>query len=171
MMNLINQFKGNYAFLSNFYKVPILNTFDFGDYVVYPSVEHAYQAAKTTDIETRLNIALLQTASAAKKAGQLLTLRSDWESIKRALMLNLLRYKYSAEYNTDTAKKLIATGNAYLIEGNYWHDNIWGICSCVICNNERSREEPTLGENWLGILTMHVRTELKIHPHFNQIFT
>lgn len=40
--NRINSFSGSHAFLSNFESAPI-----FYDGLSYPTVEHAYQAAKT----------------------------------------------------------------------------------------------------------------------------
>ena len=45
------------------------------------------------------------------------------------------------------------TGDAELIEGNTWHDNYWGVCSCSKCNGR--------GKNRLGKLLMKVREELR----------
>uniref|UniRef100_UPI00345E83CD NADAR domain-containing protein n=1 Tax=uncultured Duncaniella sp. TaxID=2768039 RepID=UPI00345E83CD len=50
--------------------------------------------------------------------------------------------------NPALAEKLIATGDAELVEGNYWHDTVWGVCDGV-------------GENHLGKILMRVREELK----------
>ena len=52
--------------------------------------------------------------------------------------------------NFDLKQKLLHTGNEKLIEGNSWHDYIWGMnFSC------------TIGENNLGKILMEVRDELK----------
>jgi predicted NAD-dependent protein-ADP-ribosyltransferase YbiA (DUF1768 family) len=48
---------------------------------------------------------------------------------------------------------LLATGNEELIEGNTWHDNTWGDCSCDACKDIE-------GKNMLGKLLMKVRDEL-----------
>lgn len=45
MTNVVNRFAGIYEFLSNFYPAPVTL-----DGVVYPTVENAFQAAKTGDI-------------------------------------------------------------------------------------------------------------------------
>lgn len=61
-------------------------------------------------------------------------------------MLNLLRYKFSQ--HMDLREALLATGDAVLVEGNWWGDTFFGVC----------RGE---GENWLGRMLMQVREELK----------
>ena len=45
---VINDFHNEYFFLSNFYSHPVVF-----EGVTYPSNEHAYQAAKTLDLEKR----------------------------------------------------------------------------------------------------------------------
>ena len=44
-------------------------------------------------------------------------------------------------------------GIILLIEGNTWHDNYWGDCSCNRCKSKS-------GENMLGILLMELRDKL-----------
>src|SRR4051812_48363597 len=90
MKEQIESFTGEYSFLSNFYYVSV--TYDG---VVYPSVEHAYQAAKTVDTTERRMVQRQQTAGFAKKAGRRVTLRPDWEGIKVGIMRNLLRSKFT----------------------------------------------------------------------------
>ena len=51
-------------------------------------------------------------------------------------------------------EKLLATGNEELVEGNTWHDNIWGNCSCDCCKKIE-------GQNKLGKLLMQVREEIR----------
>lgn len=136
----ILQFSGKYRFLSNFYRAPVEY-----DGLQYPTVEHAFQAAKTCDRKRRIEISLLPTPGQAKKAGRSLQLRSNWEMIKVELMLTLLREKYSKE---PPRSQLLATGESDLVEGNHWGDQFWGICNGV-------------GLNLFGHLTMQIRGELR----------
>ncbi len=55
----------------------------------YPTVEHAFQAAKSLDIKERIHISKLNSPGAAKKAGRKLKLRADWEEIKLAVTIPL----------------------------------------------------------------------------------
>lgn len=144
MSFVIESFTGPFAFLSNFSLDPV----EF-EGIVYPSVEHAYQAAKTTDAKTRSLFAQNMTPGQAKRFGQKVTLRHDWEKIKVSVMSNLVAAKFK---NLDLAKKLAATGDAPLVEGNNWHDNFWGDCYCGRSACEKR------GENFLGKILEGVRT-------------
>lgn len=145
----IDSFSGKYRFLSNFYRCYI-------EYegITYPSVEHAYQAAKTLSKNERSRIAAMSTPGEAKRAGRQVKLRADWEQVKVAIMLELLRKKFDPDAlgayapNETKAAALLATGDAELIEGNTWGDRFWGVCGGV-------------GENMLGKLLMQVREELR----------
>lgn len=128
-------------FLSNFYPATVKY-----DGCPYATVEHAYQAAKTTDLRWRLRVGSAFGPGAAKKLGRLVPLRRDWEQIKQRVMLELLRDKFRDPVLRD---KLLATGDAELIEGNHWHDTYWGVCNGA-------------GENHLGKLLMVLRGELQV---------
>ena len=65
------------------------------------------------------------------------------EKIK--IMEEIVRAKFVQ--NPELAQKLIATGNAYLEEGNTWGDKVWGTVNGSGANN-------------LGIILMKVRNEL-----------
>lgn len=137
---MINEFQGEYRWLSNFWPVEVRYGTD-----VFPSVEHAYQAAKNPADEKHYNDCLAaKTAGEAKKLGKKTKLRDDWEQIKLLVMEGLLRDKFS---HPELAEKLKATGDQELIEGNYWGDTFWGVC--------RGN-----GENNLGKLLMKIRNEL-----------
>jgi predicted NAD-dependent protein-ADP-ribosyltransferase YbiA (DUF1768 family) len=75
------------------------------------------------------------TPGEAKKLARKLTaqgyLRKDWEQASLGIMEGLVRQKFSL-YPT-LREKLLATGDEELVEGNYWHDNFWGACSCRKC--------------------------------------
>lgn len=138
---IISTFSGQFRFLSNFYPAPI--TFEG---LVYPTSEHLYQAVKTKNIELRRKISLLDTPGKAKRMGQQITIRNDWEEKKVSFMGKIVLMKFTQ--NTDLAKKLIDTDFAYLEEGNTWGDTFWGVC------NEK-------GENHLGVILMEVRKILR----------
>jgi ribA/ribD-fused uncharacterized protein len=133
-------------FLSNFYESPI----EF-DGITYPTNEHFFQAMKTFHVAERKLIAAAATPGAAKRLGRQTQLRPDWEDIKEDVMLLGLRIKFSDPL---LKAKLIATGDAELIEGNHWHDNTWGDCHCDKCKKIE-------GKNILGKLLMKVREECK----------
>lgn len=135
----------HHYFLSNFYPSRVLY-----EGITYPSAEHAYQAAKVQDTDTRMLIMRQPTAAQAKRMGGSLKLRLDWEVVKFQVMKDILRIKF--EPYSLLAGKLRFTGDVYIIEGNYWHDLIWGQCSC--------RRHAWDGANQLGLLLMEVRSEL-----------
>lgn len=136
----IESFQGKYRFLSNFW--PCLVVLDG---VRYPTVEHAYQAAKTLNILDRRYIAVLVSPGDAKRVGKKVVIRPDWESVKVGVMEDLVRQKFSHPH---LAKLLSETGDAELIEGNTWGDRFWGVCRGS-------------GRNELGKILMRVRTEVQ----------
>ena len=87
---MIKEFQGENRFLSNFHPCRI----DW-EGIIYPSVEHAYQASKTLDKNERLKIANLSTPGRAKRAGQKLEIRPDWEEVKVPIMESLVRQKFT----------------------------------------------------------------------------
>jgi ribA/ribD-fused uncharacterized protein len=136
----IKEFQGENRFLSNFWDAKVVL-----DGVTYPTVEHAYQAAKTLDKERRKVIQAQPTPGKAKRAGQRVKIRSDWENVKVGIMLDLVRQKF--KNNVKLKNRLLATGSEELIEGNTWGDTFWGRCRGV-------------GKNHLGKILMKVRSEL-----------
>lgn len=142
---VINKFDGEYAFLSNYYNSPIT-------YKGYkcPTVEHAFHAAKTDNDKEILAIVNAPTPGKSKRLGRQCTLRSDWENVKDDVMRILLCKKFAIPELRD---RLLATGDATLIEGTTWHDNYWGVCSCEKCGGR--------GKNRLGELLMEIREELR----------
>ena len=147
-MNKIDRFDGEYAFLSNFYEAPFEK-----DGIVYPTNEHFFQAMKTLDPKERQAIAEAATPGAAKRMGRKVKLRPDWNDVRYQAMKEGLALKFLT--HPELAEKLIETGDAWLIEGNYWHDNTWGDCHCPQCILID-------GKNWLGTLLTDLRRELKI---------
>lgn len=120
---------GDYSFLSNFYEH---NGW---------TVEHHYQAAKTTDPAWAARIFAAPTPGQAKKLGRRAPMRFTWENEKVAVMRALLHLKFT---DPELSARLVATGGAQLVEGNWWGDTFWGVCKGV-------------GTNMLGRLLMEVR--------------
>ena len=146
-MQAISEFEGDYRFLSNFWPSVVVM-----DGHPYDSIEHAYQAAKTLDDDLRRPFRENVNANMAKKMGNALALRHDWEEVKLGIMKELVRNKFG---NFDLMDKLLATGDAILIEGNWWHDNFWGNCSCGKCRGQS-------GQNNLGKTLMEIREEYRL---------
>lgn len=148
-------FRDQFRFLSNFWPVVV-------DYegILYPSSEHAYQAAKTLDQDARERIAWLPTPGEAKRAGQKIELRPDWNDVRDQVMLDILTVKFHADETL--MKLLVATDDAELIEGNHWHDQYWGDCKC----GRPACAEP--GRNQLGVTLMQVRTNLVAEKPWRQ---
>ncbi len=137
---MINEFKGKYYFLSNFYSAPVMY-----DGLLYKNNEAAFQSAKVKDIERRKQFCELDPSS-AKKKGRNVLLRNDWEKVKDQVMYECVKDKFAR--NLDLQEKLLDTGNEELVEGNTWNDTYWGVY------NDR-------GKNMLGKILMKVREELR----------
>jgi hypothetical protein len=146
---VIDRFVDDYRFLSNFW---------IGEPVVYHqlylSAEHMYQALKTADPHESAWIASAPTPGEAKRRGATAQLRPGWEG---ELRFEVMRKTIGAKFLRDwhLQKALLATGTALLIEGNTWHDQTWGNCTC---GRDACAAE---GENWLGRLLMEMREDLR----------
>jgi hypothetical protein len=145
MTTPIDKFTDQFSFLSNFYE----SVLEYGG-IKYPTVEHAFQAAKTRDSETRHQIAKMQSPSEAKAAGNRNGIINDfdpagWELRKDGVMEELLRIKFQ---NPDLKNLLAQTGNAKLIEGNTWGDTYWGVDAVT-----------GEGANKLGVILERIRSE------------
>lgn len=145
---IIDSFRGEFDFLSNFYPSVI-----YVDGERYPTVEHAYQAAKTNDPWSKRMIRNADTPAKAKALGKGVPLRSDWDDVKVKVMRSLLRKKFE---NPFMAPRLLETGDARLIEGNTHGDVFWGVC--------RGQ-----GENVLGTLLEDLREELRLSQYENEV--
>lgn len=143
MTAAIKSFKGKNRFLSNFPPAKIV-----WKGITFPSVEHAYQAAKSTNAEYWAMVAALETPGEAKVAGKKVPKedqRANWDTIKLTLMREFNEQKYKIpEYR----EQLLATGDAELIEGNTWGDKFWGVCGGE-------------GENHLGKILMDIRAKIQ----------
>ena len=146
-MGKISFFRDEYFFLSNFYEVPV--TYDG---ITYKNNEAAFQAQKVAPRKTkkvssdeRLAFCHLNPPE-AKKLGRRVSLRKDWEDVKVPIMEEIVLAKF--EQNDDLRGRLLATGDAYLEEGNDWGDRVWGVVNGQGANN-------------LGKILMRVRDMLR----------
>lgn len=137
---MINEFRGKYYYLSNFYEVPV--TYEG---ITYQNNEAAFQAAKVTDYNKRLAFSNLNP-SQAKNKGRRVQLRHGWDAIKENIMYEVCKAKF--EQNEELKRKLLDTGVQHLEEGNTWGDRIWGTVNGK-------------GQNKLGKILMKVREGLE----------
>jgi ribA/ribD-fused uncharacterized protein len=156
---MIEEFQGKYRFLSNFYPCKIFQEIKIPEEQVtyhfnWESAEHYYQSLKTNDIEEKTNIFLLSTPGKAKRYGSNLTLIPDWENRKLGIMKIVVTEKF--KQTKDLRDLLLDTTGNVLIEGNYWHDNYWGICYCNRCVDLHNRFLLDC-HNFLGKILMDIR--------------
>ncbi|MCY9225939.1 NADAR family protein [Bacillus haynesii] len=143
-MDVVDEFKGKYYLLSNFYSAPVIY-----QGITYQNNEAAFQAMKVTDKSIHLEFSGLPP-NLAKRKGRRVKLRSDWEEVKETFMYEIVKAKF--EQNDQLKNRLLQTGESTLIEGNTWGDIVWGVCNGI-------------GENKLGKILMRVRNELKEVSH------
>lgn len=153
-------FRGAAAFLSNFHLSPVEM---YG--IIFPTVEHAFSAAKLDPnggvfsreevMEEMRVISLASSPAAAKGLGRRRMwkgkpfMRADWDSVKKSLILELLRRKFAIPH---LRAQLLATGQALLVEGNTHGDKLWGMVESA---------GVFYGSNWLGEMLMVVRAEIR----------
>ena len=145
-VRIIDDFKGDYAFLSNFYQCDFVF-----EGLTYHTSEAAFQAQKCSTEDEKIKYTTVTNPVAAKHMGKKEPgFPSNWNEISYGIMKNILKAKFAVP---ELKEKLKATGDAVLIEGNRHHDNRWGNCTCDRCKNRE-------GQNWLGKILMELRAEL-----------
>lgn len=138
---MIGPFRGRWAKLGNYSPCIV-----FYDGHAYSSVEHAYQAQKSSDPGIQKIIRDQASPAQAKKVARSVRLRDDWNDVKIPIMRELLKEKFAQEPERSI---LLSTGDEELVEVNWWNDTFWGQCP------------EGNGENWLGKLLMEARRMLK----------
>jgi len=135
----VRGFVGDYSWLSNFYACPV----EYGG-LAYRSSEAAYQAARFPAGEravfTQLGPDAAKTLAHSKPFDA-----AAWDARKDRVMREVVWAKFSQ--NRLLALRLIATGEKYLEETNWWNDPYWGVYQGQ-------------GKNMLGIVLMEVRARL-----------
>jgi len=111
-------------------------------------VEAPYQASKTLYQDEKDAIWAAVKANDSRLLGQKVTMRHDWDQIKRRVMKECVMAKFLQ--HADLRKQLIETGDEELIEDTTTsNDMFWG------CGTNGD------GQNNLGKILMEIRTELK----------
>ena len=125
--------------LSNFYP----SLLQVGS-VEYATVEHFYQAMKAESIRDHERVRVTKTPGDAKRLGQKITLRGDWEDIRDNVMRIALVKKFSIPKLREV---LLSTGDREIIEASptdyYWGEGRKGN-----------------GKNMLGVLLQEVRAAI-----------
>ena len=154
----ITSFSGDNSFLSNFAPCEIVTPYEVGpskhmavDVIRFklPTTEHSYQLQKFEFYSIPFERILR-----AKTAGEAKRIANDSKDLvlvgfhknKVKIMAELLNQKFKTD--NYYGKRLLATGDAVLIEGNRWGDTFWGAVDGV-------------GKNVLGTLLMLKRDELR----------
>jgi len=147
---MITVFRGPRWFLSNMAEVRM-----GAPYEGHLSAESAFQSEKTMDPESREKFKGLNGFE-ARKLGKQVVLRPDWNESKELVMLEVLRCKFR---DPDMRAQLLATGVEGIThyttngQGRWWFDPFWGV------------SEDGKGANYLGILLMQVRDEIRAEVH------
>lgn len=131
-------FRDNLYFLSNMYPCRVR----YGS-TEYLCAESAFQAQKCTKESEKLMFNNINGFE-AKKIGRKVSLKSNWEIEKLAIMEEIVRSKFIQ--NPSLAEKLIGI-EGVIQEDNSWGDTFWGVYNGV-------------GENHLGKILMKIRDEL-----------
>ncbi|MGV0815473.1 NADAR family protein [Mycolicibacterium boenickei] len=143
---LIDRFRGEHFFLSNFYPAVTPHRGHR-----FPTSEHAYMAAKTDDQAAIAAILATSDPAEAQQIAAAAPRVDDWDVLKFGVMEEVVTAKFT--HSPELADKLVATAGRMLVEGNTWHDQTWGSCAC-----DEHRDAP--GGNALGIILMVVRMRL-----------
>lgn len=153
-MNLEKQipsFHGEWRWLSNMYKTKVVYSGK-----TFPSSEHAYVWAKMENSTTPSKMSYFEFIALeprkTKSFGRNLELNPYWDEIKEAVMRTVVFNKFFN--NEEIAKKLLATGDEIIQEGNNWDDTFFGI----IIYGENN---VPVGDNRLGLILMDVRRHLR----------
>lgn len=140
---MIKEFQGEYRWLSNMWPVCI----EYKGRKFY-NVENAFHSEKSNDEVFKDFCASEPEGRTVKeKQREMIEVRPDWDMVKINILLELTRLKFS---QSELRKKLLATEDVYLQEGNDWGDTFWGV-------NLDSGE----GKNHFGKILMQVRDEIK----------
>jgi ribA/ribD-fused uncharacterized protein len=115
---------------------------------LWPTSEHYFQAQKFEDVEHQEKIRQTKSPMIAARMGRdrKKPLRRDWESVKVAVMREVVRSKF--KQHDDIRNILLSTGDAKIVEHTE-NDSYWGD------GGDGS------GKNMLGQILMEIREELK----------
>jgi N-glycosidase YbiA len=162
MTAVITSFRDDYAFLSSFGEGAVRWTHpDMDRELLWHTREHAFQAAKTTQLSEIRFIYYATKPGEAKRLGQEVTLRVGWDHLRKLVMHEIVLAYF--QQHEDMAARLIRTAPALLIEGNPWGDDYWGAVPIMRCRqlNAKHWTADLAGHNYLGRILMSVRDLLQ----------
>lgn len=136
----IKLFRGQYSFLSNFYRHPF--TYKGLEWV---SAEHAYQAQKMIHPKDFLEIANAVSPQEARKRAKGKKVKRNWYDRKYEVMQSVIKAKFS---DPELKARLLETKGKQLIMCNRWNDLYWGV------------DEFGNGLNKLGWILMEIRDSM-----------
>lgn len=148
----IERFRENYYFLSNMF--PLEHGVVTPGGVEVPCVEIAYLQERYAEEKDRNAILVAPDGFAAKALSNQFMKEErpvlpEWNHNKVAIMRIYVAQKF--DRNPELAKKLLATGDQEIYEGNPWRDTFWGVYPVGSRN----------GQNWLGRIHMEARRLLR----------
>jgi ribA/ribD-fused uncharacterized protein len=135
----VRGFVGDYRWLSNFYPCRVQY-----EGLTYRSSEAVYQSAKFPPAE-RAVYTTLEAPAAKALAHSKVVDPAWWDARKDQVMRDAVWAKFSQ--NPDLAARLVATGDKFLEETNWWNDQYWGVYQGK-------------GKNMLGQILMETRARL-----------
>jgi ribA/ribD-fused uncharacterized protein len=117
--------------------------------ILYPTVEHAFHAAKFDDEQIRNEIRNAGSPLRAFELGKKYKpfRRSNWDDIKVAVLQEIIREK--VKQHAEVREALLATGKENIVEDNP-HDDFWG-------NGKEGN-----GQNKTGKILMEIRNEINL---------
>lgn len=122
------------------------------DGTTFPTAEHAYQWDKPRKEDVRSWLMMAPTPSLLAMAAHGLyswDIRPGWSAGRRDRMRRVVEAKF--RQHPDLAEVLISTGNARLVEAATVDNEV----------NRRWGEVNGKGQNWLGLILMEVREQLR----------
>lgn len=143
----IDGFIGRYSWLSNDSSHPIQMKAREGDEVLSaPTAAHAFEILRTNDAQSCL---ALSSGAELRRYTKTMPDSPGWnEQVAVNSMVSVLLAKFNPEVNPELTKRLLATGNAILINRNQHGDTFWGINGAH-------------GKNLLGQILMRLREKLR----------
>lgn len=142
---MIEEFKGDYKFLCNFYEG---KPFEYKG-MWFTNSEAAFHSQKC--LKRSKEFEGLKPKE-SKQLGRQVPLRPDWNDVRLEIMCEVCYAKFTQD--KDLKKKLLETGDEYLQEGNFHRDAYWG----RIWNDEK---KAWIGDNNLGKILMKIREVLR----------
>ena len=164
----ISEFTGKYEFLSNEFLAPVCF-----ENQIYPSVAHAFQAARTSDTDLRSSIAKCADFQALYTLCEEMDNPADWQKQRLFVMERLIRDKFRR--NRELQRRLLETGSKALIntytDATVASNLFWGLVGPKGQNHVgnllmKTRKDIETGrevEGWL-VASFHIQTEQEELP-------